>query len=801
MEAARYGRHALARRLLHRALDAAQDADLRRQIQASFVVVWIAQGDSQKALRMCEQLLADEQTSVMTRALVLGQLALVQMQSGKSLEAIDAASAAVGVPLDPIRLANIYMTRGVAYLNLRRYASAEQDFLQAHRLFVEADDLPQAARALHNQGYVAGQLGNLPQALRLMQEARPLFLGAPVLVAVSDQDRAEVLLQAGRPREASELLAQAARVFGLRRIWYPQATAELVQAQALLPLDPQGALRVARQAVRHFRDHESVTWMLRAQVVVAQAEAEVRRLGPKALARLDALTAALRAESMAEDATVVALTTVRVLGQRGVVAQAQSRLAAVRLPRNASVLTRLLSAQVRAETFLAAGDDRKALQACRRAMDLLREWERRFAAPDLQGGLAMHTRKVIAMGLDLAVSTGRPAVMLEWSERVRSAAWMVATPQPVVAPSAASSLEQLRDLGSGQSSRHVELARDVRDAWWASASAPNAVAQRVDLETLREALGRTESTLIAYLVTSSGLHGLVVDATQEFAVRLGGAELDPEYFARLQADMEVAASIRDERIAPVLRATLHQHLERASQVLVAPLIDRISTRRVVLAVPGRLAGVPWTMLPGLVGRSVTVPPSATRWVSQVAAQWPAPRRVVLVSGPGVPRGDEEVHTIGASVAGATILTGAQAQVAHVAAAATSADLLHLVGHGHHVTENPLFSHLDLVDGPWWGYDVSRLEHVPDLVVLSACDLGQGAVMWGDESLGMARAWLHAGARAVIAAPALVNDDDACLLLPAVHSHLMEGVGPAEALSLATEQCGVLTPFVCYGSGW
>jgi hypothetical protein len=67
---------------------------------------------------------------------------------------------------------------------------------------------------------------------------------------------------------------------------------------------------------------------------------------------------------------------------------------------------------------------------------------------------------------------------------------------------------------------------------------------------------------------------------------------------------------------------------------------------------------------------------------------------------------------------------------------------------------------------------------------------------------MTVAWLHAGARCVIASPAMVDDDVACEVLAATHRQLAAGVRPADALAeaMASTEGGV-APFICFGSGW
>ena len=128
-------------------------------------------------------------------------------------------------------------------------------------------------------------------------------------------------------------------------------------------------------------------------------------------------------------------------------------------------------------------------------------------------------------------------------------------------------------------------------------------------------------------------------------------------------------------------------------------------------------------------------------------------------------------------------------------------MLHVAAHGRHSAENPLFSGLELVDGTWFGYDIDQLPAVPDVVLLSACEVGRSSVRWGEELIGMTAAWLHAGARCVVASPAAVNDVAAHDALVRVHEALAAGNDPATALAgtvSAVTTDAAPAPFLCFG---
>ncbi len=231
----------------------------------------------------------------------------------------------------------------------------------------------------------------------------------------------------------------------------------------------------------------------------------------------------------------------------------------------------------------------------------------------------------------------------------------------------------------------------------------------------------------------------------------------------------------------------------------APLADLLGDRRLVLTPSGGLAGTPWSLLPGLVGRPLTIPPSATRWLELRGA--PQPDRVGLVAGPNVARGPEEVTRAALAWRDAHVLGGDEATSARVAELAESVDVLHLAGHGRHTGENPLFSAVELVDGPWFGYDIDELRRTPSTVVLSACELGRVSVRSGEEAIGMSAAWLHAGARTVLSSPVLIADDVACDAMARWHTLLAAGAAPADALAQVSAEADDVVPMLSFGAGW
>jgi CHAT domain-containing protein len=174
-------------------------------------------------------------------------------------------------------------------------------------------------------------------------------------------------------------------------------------------------------------------------------------------------------------------------------------------------------------------------------------------------------------------------------------------------------------------------------------------------------------------------------------------------------------------------------------------------------------------------------------------------RAGFAIGPRVARAHEEVEVAAAAWQDSTVLQ--HPTVDEVTALAGGVDVLHIAAHGRHSSDTPMFSGLELGDGPLFGYDIDRMRTVPSTVVLSACEAGRSSVRWGEEAVGMTRSWLHAGSRCVIAAPVVVADDAACELLGAMHEGLADGQAPSVALASASERTGIIAPFQAHGSGF
>jgi tetratricopeptide (TPR) repeat protein len=805
VEASNHGRVRLAGRLLTRAHERTTDQELLCRIEASQAYVALEIGDPVTAHSLCQKALARPGIGRPQKGVLLSQLAMVQMRMGDLREALESFTAGIALLDAPAELGKARGNRGDVHLHQGRVRVAIEDFEAAVRHFSDAGLAIDKAKAEHNLGYARLLDGDLVGALRAMESAYEVLSPvSPVLKAICEQDRAEVLLAAGLTREGVGLLAQAARDYGARGLRQRQGEAELTLARNLQLTEPREGREAARRASGRFRRLGAPAWQARADAVMVGAEVELGHKGPSLLARSEALEQQLTEQGLRWGAATVRLHASRVLVRRGELDAAGERLVAVRTNGQAPLAVRLLARDVRAELAERQGHRGRALGHLRAGLADLHSWQSSFGNLDLQTNVVGQGNRLGVRALALAADSRNPQVLFEWSERARMLASRI---QPVRAPqdeSMVADLAELREIAQVREGarvvspeREAELRQQVRERAWHHRGSGE-VADPVSLADLQDGLA-DGLALVAYVVTGNRVVALAV--TDRAATQLDLGERAPldDLLDGLLPDLDMAASDLPDPLAAAVRRELADRLDLLAGVLVAPVLDAVGDRQVVLTPSGVLAAVPWNLLTGFVGRPVTVAQSATSWLAGRGSPLRA-GSAGLVAGPRVDRAEEEVLAVAKEWSRVEVLTGLEATAESVSRLASGVDVLHVAAHGRHSAENPMFSGLELVDGPWYGYDIDQLRAVPDVVLLSACEVGASTVRWGEELIGMAGAWLHAGSRRVVASAAAVNDRAAFEALVRVHERLSAGADPAVALADAVPAVSAdapPVPLVCF----
>ncbi|MFF3377785.1 CHAT domain-containing protein [Streptomyces sp. NPDC002680] len=151
----------------------------------------------------------------------------------------------------------------------------------------------------------------------------------------------------------------------------------------------------------------------------------------------------------------------------------------------------------------------------------------------------------------------------------------------------------------------------------------------------------------------------------------------------------------------------------------------------------------------------------------------------------LPHAEAEAHTV-ARLFGVRPLIGLAATRTAVAATVSSVRMLHLAGHARFHPGSPLDSHVLLADGPWHARDALAARLSADLVVLSGCETGISQALSGEESAGIAQAFLHAGARCLIVSLWRVDDASTAVFMRCFHEHRGAGWDVAQALAKASD---------------
>jgi CHAT domain len=780
------------------------------------------QGRTEYGLRLLAQ--AESLAWTGDLGVLLAQRGLLLMRGWRGEDALTALDRAVarldGDAAQVPALGNALLNRSFLHLTAGHVRRARADLAWCQRVAAQAGLDLLAAKAGHNQGYCELLAGDIPAALQLFNVAAGIYrLSAPGNLPVLAMDKARALLAAGLADEAASELDSAISSFRRQRLDQDHAEAELARSQAALAAGELiDAGRWAAAARRRFRRRGNEACACLAELTRLRARPAAAGRRPRQVAAEALLLAdRLRGCGLRGDADLAALIAARAFIAAGLRTAAAQQIAAVRSRGQAATLDVTLTRRL-ARAELAELDGRRgaALAQLRAGLALVHARRGRLGSLDLQTATAALGSELAAEGLRLALRDGAAPLVFAWLERSRAQAFRLTPVRPPADPQAAATLAELRQLSllirtaelnghrdPAAIARRAELQRGIRELTWQAGGLGETAAQ-ASLGAVTSALTETGQTLVSMVVTGGRLLAVVAAKGTVRLAELGDAEVAAEAARRLTADLDTLAGRRlPARLEAVIRASIRHQAQLLTAELLAPLRGWLGDDGVVLVPAGLLAGIPWSLLPGLRGRPVTVCPSASAWLAartRAQARAGAPQGTpLLVAGPDLVHAGREISQIAAVYPGCRQLHAPAATVAATLRALDGAPLAHFAAHGYHDRENVLFSRLDLTDGPLMGYDIQLLAAAPGQVILSACDVGRTVVRPGEELLGFTAALLYIGTANVIASVTRVPDEHAVGVMTAYHRALAAGTRPAQALAAAAA-AEPLSSFVCFGAG-
>jgi tetratricopeptide (TPR) repeat protein len=740
----------------------------------------------------------------------------IQGKLDAALAAYDAAQPLLDRAGDTFALAVLHNNRGLVRSRRGLLAGAQADLTLAAQLHRVLGNDTDAAEAATNIGLVAARRGDVVAALAAFDEADRLAPGSRGTDAVGLLDRTEALLTARLLREARATGERALAELTSRHVHAYLAEIRLILAQiALLDGRPAEARTLAEAAAAAFGRQRRPVYRDWATATAVRAAWEADGASPRLLAAAARLVPRLEAAGWtmaALDARLLAGQVALALGRTDQVRRQLTPLAERRAPDPAEVRSRVFHA--RALLRLADGDPRRAEAALRAGMAAIERHRAALGGTELRVGASALAADLARLGLELAVSAGDPWRVLRWAERWRAGTLALRPVRPPAEEEIATALTELRQVVHAQQQaegaaserllrRQAAVERTVQRLARQGRVTDPYQADRPSAARLRAALG--DRVLVEYVESGGRLYAVVVSGGRQRLHRLGPIEAVTQSATMLRfwlrrLLLRFGSPDRAER-------QLLAEAERLDRAVLAPLAQRLGTAPALVVAPTTvLHSVPWSLLPTVAGRPVSVVPSAAWWARAAERhrdRAAGPLRVTLVAGPGVPAGEAEVRELADGYPGPAVLTGPAATVDAVTAALDGAGLAHIAAHGNFRADQPLLSSLRLADGPLTGYDLERLTSAPRLIMLASCSTAMAEVRPGDELMGFAAALLAQGTGAVVAPLLPVPDEATRLAAHAVHRALRTGAGPAAALAAAGRDGAdrfTAAAFLCLGAG-
>ncbi len=142
----------------------------------------------------------------------------------------------------------------------------------------------------------------------------------------------------------------------------------------------------------------------------------------------------------------------------------------------------------------------------------------------------------------------------------------------------------------------------------------------------------------------------------------------------------------------------------------------------------------------------------------------------------LPSAQTEAQKVAGRFPGSKVYVAKAATETIARTAASRFDIIHFATHGEFSSADPLYSSLRLAadsknDGRLEAAEIFSLRISPWLVTLSACRTGLGVVTNGGEIIGLNRAFIYAGAPAVVSSLWSIGDDSTAFLMEKFYDNL------------------------------
>ena len=264
-------------------------------------------------------------------------------------------------------------------------------------------------------------------------------------------------------------------------------------------------------------------------------------------------------------------------------------------------------------------------------------------------------------------------------------------------------------------------------------------------------------------------------------------------FDEIDNESSFSIKVRGEGVGKPPSPPLDDPFKPFYDAVIDPILDMLEPQddELVIVPDGALCLTPWSAV--FESIRIRIVPSLTSYqlILSVPEGHHKKKGALLVGNPclkelkkpldDLPCAQEEVEMI-ASVLKTTPLTGIHATKAEVMKRMSSVALIHIAAHGNERT-----GEIALSPNPGWSSkfpqrkdyilkmsDVQAANLRARLVVLSCCHSGRGRLLKGEGVVGIARAFLAAGARSVLVTLWAIDDEATMVFMKSFYQQLKEG---------------------------
>lgn len=665
-----------------------------------------------------------------------------------------------------LRLA-VENNRATALLEGGRYREAVDALIDVRGEARSIDNDHLWALATHNLGAARARLGDMSRAVELFDLAAESLGKASdsISLAHATTDRARLLLDAGLLDEAEHSAARAFSLFSSLANRLQCWSTRKLQAQiATAAGDWSRAVRRAEEMAAELGGIDASDRHRRETTALLNSCSLARELESMDASEPTNTTLIGHGDYDLDESPADVLTDVGLLllhAEQPALARSFLDAGARPIDADESLIRNLHTAVARAQLMRLDGDASGAARIAEAALDSVRATP--LGVAELRSMIHRRARQLASIALAHHLSNGDGAAAIVAVEAERR---ILLQPEPKLSVPEADALAELRSVTRSLDTPRLS-GEDVERLQRRRAAIENRIIalHRRAQQSMEIPGGSEAPTNGVYCCASEGV---------SWAIDLSSGRTEP-----VGPLTEIAPVVRALRLA-LSAGSGSTHLAGLSP-LIATLQDRLAPLlnmlphddEAVLITERTLGELPWSLI-------TDTPIAQLPALFLLRGSHGAPSYTAFVAGPHLAHADREVARSAAHHSGSATITGAEAKASSVIDLFGSADLVHLAAHGTIRSDRPLYSSLELADGPLTFFDL-LVERVPDRVIFSACEVGRSA---SQSAAGLATLLLGRGASGVIASTGRVRDESAERVMVQTHEALARGDTMAQALTTA-----------------